>query len=1341
MNTEAMPKCPQCGAALPPNALAGLCPRCVMAMNLKTETAFSGDATAAQPPLPPEQIAPHFPQLEILECLGRGGMGVVYKARQKSLNRFVALKLLAPERANDPQFAARFEKEARALAVLNHPNIVTIYDHGQAGGFYFLLMEFVDGVTLRQLLAKERVAAREALAIVPQICDALQFAHDQGIVHRDIKPENILLDRRGRVKVADFGLAKIVGNDGRADLPVSQGGEAAQQHRPTSALTDASRVMGTPQYMSPEQIHAPGEVDHRADIYALGVVFYQMLTGELPGKQLEAPSKKVSIDVRLDEIVLRALEQKPELRYQQVSEVKTLVETIATDNQKEEIRIQKPKSEPSESNLHFFDFTIGMPQRTERDGRACFYWPGVLLFCSTIGFVAIGVNLAFGLAQWLLKLPLPHGNNFYAPGELWLWLAGMGFCVVGRLAALNVGADKVVKVTLPKSKSVRIFIIVMASIAWAAVLARLAGSLRSSSTNALAGDNARLVVWIALFAALGWLIIRRVWRAVNKGSADVPSAESGVAPGLTAETNWQPPTSGWGWFIGQLAGITFTSPRAFALANLSALGFLGFFSYFSYAPVPGAHWFKAFSGAFGVFGLIGVAFGVEFRARRKKSGSIPPGSRRRDEAQAGKAESGKPDANGQTGAWWRVLLSVLAQVLAALPTLVFNNLIVPKFKEIASSVHVQLPGPTLFVLYITSLVFEYLLVALALTFLLSWLMHRWGGRTLLRRWTAGVVAIWFALFVLNAGVVIIPMLTAAPPLIQGGPAIFEKVPKAVTPAAAPNLAFGPVVERVLPFDDKGNTGLLDLDSGQILNPMPGNAGWQTPLATAGLRFELTNQMRMTTLGWAADVRRDDWESLTFETAQGALERLQNFPVNKTQFIYADRLPETFLFKNFANKIGLLQITGFTANPRGVKIRYKLVQGSSASIYPGDWIWEPNSATLDRVPPMFLLRPTAFPTNWVPSGMFGQGRYVAWRQTLKEMVTTVWSQKNSALKIIFPADLPADRYDFIVAGDAHWYDTLQAELDRRFHLVETIENRDGTDVVVVSSAASNASKLPTSAFQIRRVADDLDNSAATETVTNFLDANHAETLRLLPGVLLDGQAIERAGWHADKSQTNFVVGLTEEGSRQFEALTAANVKHRIAIIFQGRVLFAPNIQAAISSRTFDTPVNWDMKDLERTMNGLNQMINPVVDLRFGPEQESILPPLNNNWTFLNLRDNRLLTTSISDFESRAFHDWQRTSGADLAAAMEEKFPLLVGYGMATAPAIANGLDNASPADIWYNWNLMVNEPLTRTTLLKEPNNGQDTYYFRTRDDTWGILQITGFTDNPRGVKLRYKLVQN
>src|ERR1035438_2974062 len=138
MSQQSLPKCPQCGVPLPSNAPAGLCPKCLMALNLQAQTFFTGDTTVAPQPLPPDRIAPFFPNLEILECLGRGGMGVVYKARQKSLDRIVALKLLAPERAGDAQFADRFTREAQALAALNHPNIVNIYDFGQAGGDSFL---------------------------------------------------------------------------------------------------------------------------------------------------------------------------------------------------------------------------------------------------------------------------------------------------------------------------------------------------------------------------------------------------------------------------------------------------------------------------------------------------------------------------------------------------------------------------------------------------------------------------------------------------------------------------------------------------------------------------------------------------------------------------------------------------------------------------------------------------------------------------------------------------------------------------------------------------------------------------------------------------------------------------------------------------------------------------------------------------------------------------------------------------------------------------------------------------------------------------------------------------
>src|SRR5436190_2421188 len=317
------PLCPSCGKPLAASAPKGLCQECLLKAAFPTGTETGGTAPPFDPP-PVAELSEKFPQLEIIQLIGSGGMGAVYKARQKELDRIVALKILPPGVGRDRAFADRFAREARALARLNHSNVVTLYEFGRANGLFFFLMEFVDGVNMRQLLNAGRLSPREALVIVPQICDALQYAHDQGIVHRDIKPEIILLDRKGRVKVADFGLARLMGLE--AELSASG---SAQAISASATLTEAGKIMGTPQYMAPEQTEKPTEVDHRADIYSLGVVLYQMLTGELPGRRIEPPSKKVHLDVRLDEVVLRALEREPERRYQQASQVKTDVETIA----------------------------------------------------------------------------------------------------------------------------------------------------------------------------------------------------------------------------------------------------------------------------------------------------------------------------------------------------------------------------------------------------------------------------------------------------------------------------------------------------------------------------------------------------------------------------------------------------------------------------------------------------------------------------------------------------------------------------------------------------------------------------------------------------------------------------------------------------------------------------------------------------------------------------------------------------------------------------------------------------------------------------------------------------
>lgn len=384
-------KCPQCGAALPANAPAGLCPACLLLQGAAADTVADAKQPPFQPP-PAAQLATKFPQLEILELIGKGGMGAVYKARQKELERVVALKILPPGIGDDPAFAGRFTREAKALAKLNHPGIVTIYEFGRADGLYYFFMEFVDGVNLRQLLQVGRVSPREALAIVPQICDALQFAHDQGIVHRDIKPENILLDRRGRVKVADFGLAKIVAAVcDRRDQ--DDDGERRSQTAATEELTAAGKVMGTPQYMAPEQKEHPEAVDHRADIYALGVVFYQMLTGELPGKKIEPPSSKVQIDVRLDEVVLRALEKKPELRFQQASILKTEVETIAEISVHADTAVSPSEEKPAVSSSLF--------DRLDKRHIAYFY-TGLFGFLGFLGLM--GMAVGFEGWYWLFIL-------------------------------------------------------------------------------------------------------------------------------------------------------------------------------------------------------------------------------------------------------------------------------------------------------------------------------------------------------------------------------------------------------------------------------------------------------------------------------------------------------------------------------------------------------------------------------------------------------------------------------------------------------------------------------------------------------------------------------------------------------------------------------------------------------------------------------------------------------------------------------------------------------------------------------------------------------------------------
>jgi serine/threonine protein kinase len=281
-----------------------VCPICV-------QEQASATADQEEPPIKTGEV---FHGMEILEILGRGGMGIVYKVRQPSLNRFLALKILPPDKAMAVEFASRFEREAKILAGLSHPNIISVFDFGKENNLYFFLMEYVEGKDLHEIIKEKTLTREDSIRIFLQICAALEYAHSENVVHRDIKPANVLLNPKGRVKVLDFGLAKLSNID-----------------RKSLMLTRSDMSVGTLNYMAPEQMESSRDVDHRADIYSAGVLFYELLTGGLPLGRFEPPSSTGEADKRLDDIVYRSLEKKPEKRYQSIREmIDDLEEATAT---------------------------------------------------------------------------------------------------------------------------------------------------------------------------------------------------------------------------------------------------------------------------------------------------------------------------------------------------------------------------------------------------------------------------------------------------------------------------------------------------------------------------------------------------------------------------------------------------------------------------------------------------------------------------------------------------------------------------------------------------------------------------------------------------------------------------------------------------------------------------------------------------------------------------------------------------------------------------------------------------------------------------------------------------
>ena len=963
---DTTPLCAGCGKPLAPDAPKGLCQECLLKAAFPTGTDTGGKRRAFIAPAVAE-LAAKFPQLEILDLIGSGGMGAVYRARQKELDRIVALKILPPDIGLDAAFAERFTREARALAKLNHPGIVTIYDFGRADGLFFFLMEFVDGVSLRQLLHAGRVSPREALAIVPQICDALQYAHDQGIVHRDIKPENILLDRRGRVKVADFGLAKIVEGGAGSPLPAAGTQTDDGAHgvtRPADALTGAGKIMGTPSYMAPEQREHPGEVDHRADIYALGVVFYQMLTGELPLGKFQPPSRacgKVQIDVRLDEIVLRALEKEPELRYQQASVLKTDVETVVSSSGVAPAAPQPPgrvaeralagarqQVRGPASGLFLVgcinlatSVVVLVSSRFFAEGRDASDLPpaarvmlvAAMLFLPSV--VVVGASQMRRLAGYrlaitasILAMILPPGSLLGLPFGIW------SLIVLSRREVQEAfKANSARRVQTPEGTE-----------APAAKQSQTGKAPGGFSRNAVLG-----AVWIGLFF-LNWVVsytppgwaLRHLFRnsplnPVVELLLFVPLMLLGLAAllggsvmGVLALRQIRQSRGALGGF-----GLALFDVLFFPLVLLNCWA-----AWLAWRVVSQTG--SAASSLVVVVLIVaalvlnGLLIRAAARVAKQFVHSPPP-----------------PDRPPVSGTWMEVIKSAALRLLLVV---VAHLSLFETLQQVSSQWKES-----------TSELWE---MALAVATLGGLVWAAWPGYRLKRSWlfwAGGTILTSMLLLALgnfyswhlrpNLGLYREPDWMARHPGFQKQ--MREKIegnlwrkPVAPSATAQPStvhptnatLAFGPVIERVLNDPDDKRTGeTLRLRTGELSSVLKGatnesGARILRLVASQGDLFAeyddfVGRRWALVTAGLKlSDLSPRQWESATVPGINTALETPTAVDhvehLGATLYLLPDGLlPMTFAFQTRQGDRGVLQITGFTDNPRGVKIRYKLVQSA------------------------------------------------------------------------------------------------------------------------------------------------------------------------------------------------------------------------------------------------------------------------------------------------------------------------------------------------------------------------------------------------------------------------------
>ncbi len=1039
MKTNDSPNaCPKCGAAVPPEAPQGLCPKCVLAQAVAPEAAPT--ATTNIPSL--ERLAVAFPQLQIVELIGRGGMGFVFKARQPHLDRFVALKLLPDSLAHDAHFAERFNREGRTLARLNHPNIVSVFDFGQAGGFYYLLMEYVDGVNLRQAMQAGRFSPAEALSIVPKICEALQYAHEEGVLHRDIKPENILLDAKGRVKIADFGIAKIVGDE-KSDI----------------SLTATGAALGTPHYMAPEQWEKPGSVDHRADIYSLGVVFYEMLTGELPIGRFAAPSTKTPVGTVVDEVVFRTLERDRERRFQSAGEVKTRVETIAAS----------PAPEAAKGEADSSLWSRGMDYRSK-----------TTLFGLPWLHVTSGVDPQTGkvrVAKGIIAIG-PIAKGFFAMGGRAYGAFAFGGVAIGGLTFGGLGLGLFSFAGLAVGLIAALGGLVGAPIAvggMAVGYQAFGGSaygvhaygpnVRDAAAQAFFEPWARSLLvehWLAfLFCTLSLsgicaLVsgVLPLWleRRQRASSAKSPGGTIVVQPEhLLAETRR------WSWkavWAAVLTGLSLPVPMLFAVLLYLSRGNLG-----GWVMLGG--FVAILPGVVGtILGWMGVS---DIREHRGQLRGLP--------------------------------LAVFAALTLPLLFLVGATMVAP-WLALARS-----PSESAFPL---SVVLTLCVPVGALTFAI-WSVYRvarWGANKPASHQRGVLKWVFFVLLAFGLGLALIPGMRKK----STGNRTAHSAETNSTPWI--RFTFTAVELREIAGVRWLAIDYLDDVHGDCQKAFP----WETTIP--GFKAQTRSTEFVTDAKDASPaVRHQRIEYRMPDTSpRDQLERLR------------DNLEKALQRKSFRLELGEQQAPLLLFELPGV-------EGGSLK------------AWIKVMPP---LEPNVSPEYRQAVDRLNQLR-------VKEQELLVrYTEGHPLVKKL--------------------RDQIAEAQERMKRLGQAPQNKPGSN---------------SHALQFRLLADEADTNTPVDLMTEFRSDGARNSLRILRTVLLDGSAVARAELLETNSCCTIDINLTEEGARQFAAITGANLNRRLAIVSQDRVLSAPVIRTPISGGKLQISGNMPLGEARQLVASLNR----------------------------------------------------------------------------------------------------------------------------------------------------------